>query len=38
MRTILLTLLAVCVLAIVGAFSFIYAGIYDVSACVLTGP
>jgi mono/diheme cytochrome c family protein len=32
MRTIILTLLTVAVLAIVGAFTFIYAGVYDVAA------
>jgi mono/diheme cytochrome c family protein len=32
MRIVILTLLSVLVLAIVGAFTFIYAGVYDVSA------
>jgi mono/diheme cytochrome c family protein len=32
MRTILLTLLTVAVLAVAGAFTFIYAGVYDVAA------
>jgi mono/diheme cytochrome c family protein len=32
MRTVILTLLTVLVLVIVGAFSFIYAGVYDVAA------
>lgn len=32
MRTVLVTLLAVLLLAIAGAFTFIYAGVYDVAA------
>ena len=32
MRTVILTLLAVVILAVAGGFTFIYAGVYDVSA------
>jgi mono/diheme cytochrome c family protein len=32
MRTVILTLLAVVILVVAGAFTFIYAGVYDVSA------
>ncbi len=32
MRAVVLTLLTVLVLAIAGTFTFIYAGVYDVSA------